>query len=444
MRRPAVLSLASLFCAGLTLLCLGACSDKAQTAVAPAAAQTASPAAPLTGGPGSSAGAPGATPSAPAAAPAGPPVTITTARALIRDFPVYIKATGTVAPLSNVEVRPQMSSVISKVHFKEGQFVRAGELLFTLDARADEANVAKAMAQLARDQASLADAQRQLARSKQLLAQNFVSQGAVDTSQAQVDAQTALVATDKAAIDAARVPLSYARIVAPSAGRAGSVVVFPGSAVIANQTTLVTITQLDPIAVAFNLPQRYLQDVLGLQAGGGAQVTATLPESGEKLIGKLQFVDNLVDANSGTVKVKAVFENKAGKLWPGAFAEVALLVQTIKDAVVVPQASVIETARGPIIYAVEDGKAALKSVKVITSQGTEAIVSGVKPGSVVILDGRQSVRPGSAVVERTREPGQGGQGGPGGARKGASKEGEGSKDATDKKGATDKKDGAKS
>ena len=197
---------------------------------------------------------------------------------------------------------------------------------------------------------------------------------------------------------------------------------------IANQTTLVTITQLDPIAVAFNLPQRYLQDVLGLQVGGGAQVTATLPESGEKLTGKLQFVDNLVDANSGTVKVKAVFDNKAGKLWPGAFAEVALLVQTIKDAVVVPQAAVIETARGSIVYAVEDGKAALKSVKVITSQGTEAIVSGVKPGSVVILDGRQSVRPGSAVVERTREPGQGGPGGPGGARKGASKEGEGSKD----------------
>lgn len=357
-----------------------------------------------------------------------PPVTITTARALVRDFPVSLKANGTVTPLMSVDVRPQMSSVITKVHFKEGQFVKAGDLLFTLDARADEANVARAVAQLARDQASLADAQRQLARSKQLLAQNFISQGAVDTSQAQVDAQTALVATDRAAIAAARVPLSYAMVKAPNAGRAGAVVVYPGSAVIANQTTLVTITQLDPIAVSFNLPQRHLQDVLALQASGGAVLVANLPESNDKLAGKLQFVDNLVDANSGTVKVKGVFENKQNRLWPGAYAEVSLQVQVMKDAVVVPHASVIQTARGTILYAVEDGKAALKPVKVVQAQGEDAVVTGIRPGSVVILDGRQSVRPGSPVVERAREPG-----GSGGQRRGPPKDG-GGKDGGGKDG----------
>ena len=289
----------SLLAATLLLL---ACSEKVEVGVPAATAQTpASGAAagtgagapgtatPGAGGPGTAgSGAsvqgatatPGGTPATP---PANlPPVSITSVRAQQRDFPVVLRANGSVTPLSSVDVRAQMSSVITRVHIKEGQFVKRGELMFTLDARADEANVARAMAQLQRDQASLADAQRQLARSKQLLAQNFVSQGAVDTAQAQVDAQTAVVATDRAAIDAARVPLSYARIVAPSSGRVGAIVVYVGSAVVANQTSLVTITQLDPIAVSFNLPQRHLQKVLALQGKGGAQVLATLPDAGDR------------------------------------------------------------------------------------------------------------------------------------------------------------------
>ncbi len=341
-------------------------------------------------------------PGAPSAATA-PAVSITTLRAQQRDMPVVIKATGTVAPLSSVDVRAQVTSVITKVHFREGQFVRAGDLLFTLDARADEANVAKARAQLARDQASLADAQRQLARSQQLLAQGFISQGAIDTNQALVDSQTALLASDKAAIDAARVPLSYARITAPSAGRAGAVSVFVGSAVQANQTPLVTITQLAPITALFNLPQRHLADAIAALQGGGAVVTATLPEGGEAATGRLKFVDNAVDASSGTVKVKAVFDNQSGKLWPGAFVDVVLTVRTIKDAVVVPQAAIVQGARGTLVYAVEDGKAAQRPVQIVYAQGEEAAVSGLRVGEVVVLDGRQSLRPGVSVVERARE-----------------------------------------
>lgn len=404
------------------------------TPVSPAAGSTAAGTAGKVGGPTGKAGAPAGS------GQAAPPVPVTTVRALIREFPVTLRANGTVSPLTSVDVKPQMSSVIAKVHFKEGQFVKAGELLFTLDARADEANLARAQAQLARDQASLADAQRQLARAKQLLSQNFVSQGAVDTSQAQVDAQTAVIATDRAAIEAARVPLSYARIKAPNSGRAGAVTVFQGTAVIANQTTLVTVTQLDPIAVSFNLPQRHLQDVLALQSGGGAQVTATLPETQERLNGRLQFVDSLVDPNSGTVKVKAVFENKAGRLWPGAFAEVVLQLRSIQDAVVIPQAAIIETQRGPIVYVVEEGRAALKPVKVLHSQGQDAVIEGVRPGSAIVLDGRQSVRPGGAVVERPRD-GAGG-GGPGkGAGKGAGKDA--SKDASKDTSKDTSKDGGK-
>nr|WP_315233291.1 efflux RND transporter periplasmic adaptor subunit [uncultured Albidiferax sp.] len=341
-------------------------------------------------------------PAAPASA-ASPPVTVSTVPAQQRDLAVVLKATGTVTPLTSVDVKAQVTSVVAKVHIEEGQFVKAGQLMFTLDARTDEANVAKARAQLAKDTATLADAKRQLERNRQLLAQNFISQGAVDTAQAGVDAAAATVTADQAAIDAARVPLSYARITAPNAGRAGLVPVSAGSAVQANTTTLVTITQLDPIAVGFSLPQRNLTDALGALKGGGAAVTAQLADGGGTFNGRLQFVDNLVDASSGSVKAKAVFANPDGKLWPGAFVEVSQTVSTIKDAIIVPQAAIIQGARGTIVYAVEDGKASPRPIKLLYAQGNDAAVSGVKAGEAIILDGKQNVRPGSRVVERKKE-----------------------------------------
>ena len=327
-------------------------------------------------------------PAAGASAPAGPAVGVTTVRAQQRDLQVLITGTGTVVPLTSVDVKPQVTSVVSRVHVKEGQNVRAGDLLFTLDSRIDETNVAKAKAQLARDEAALADAQRQLARSRDLLTRNFVSQGAVDTSQAAVDSQSAAVAADRAALDGVRVALSYARITAPSAGRVGAINVFTGSSVQANQTTLITITQLDPIAVAFNLPQRDLGDALRALKGGGS------------LVGRLQFVDNAVDSNSGTVKVKAQFSNREGKLWPGAFVNVAMTSRTLKDAIVVPQAAVILNARGAIVYAVQGNSAVARPVKLVYSQGEDAAVSGINAGERIVVDGRQNLRPGVTVAER--------------------------------------------
>jgi RND family efflux transporter MFP subunit len=339
---------------------------------------------------------------APGAAASAPPVGVTTVRAQQRDLAVLITATGTVAPLSSVDVRPQTTSLVAKVHVREGQFVRRGELLFTLDARADEANVAKAMAQVARDQSALADAQRQLARSRELLAQSFVSQGAVDTSQTLVESQQAAMAADRAALDAARLGLSYTRITAPSAGRLGAIGVYPGSSVQANQTSLVSITQLDPISVAFSLPQRNLGDALAALKDGGAAVSATQPDGGGTASGRLQFVDNAVDAVSGTVRVKAVFENPQGKLWPGAFVNVAMTARLLKGAVIVPQGCIIQTARGPMVYTVKDGLAAPRPVQVIYAQGDDAAVSGVQAGERIVLDGRQNLRPGVPIVERER------------------------------------------
>jgi RND family efflux transporter MFP subunit len=335
-----------------------------------------------------------------AASAAAPAVSVTLVRAQQRDMPVLMKASGIVTPVSNVDVKSQVTSVVTKVHFREGQFVRPGELLFTLDARADEASVAKARAQLQKDQAALADAQRQLVRSKDLLAQNFISKAALDTNQTLVDSQAAVLVTDQAAIDLARVSLSNAVIKAPSAGRVGAVNVFAGSAVQANQTSLVTITQLDPITVAFSLPQRNLPDVLAALQGGGAVVTAVLPEGAGSLTGRLQFVDNAVDASAGTVKVKAVFDNKEAKLWPGAFVDIALTVRTVKDAVIVPQAAIIQAARGPIVYVVENGLATSRPVELLYAQGGDAAVKGVQAGESIVVDGKQNLRAGASVVER--------------------------------------------
>ena len=328
------------------------------------------------------------------------PVAITTASARRQDFAIVLQAIGAVAPISSVEVKPQVTSVVTRVHVKEGQFVKAGELLFTLDSRTDQANVDKMRAQVARDEAALADAKRQLARSRELLAQNFVSQGAVDTNLATVAAQTAAVEGDRAALNAARIALSYDRIAAPGSGRVGAISVYPGTAVSANQTTLVTITQLDPIDVTFSLPQRYLGSLLAALKEGNAPVSAKLPEAGTEVKGRLSFVDSAVDAGTGTVKAKARFDNRAARLWPGAFVSVSLEAGALKDAVVIPQAAIIQSVRGPIVYVVSDGKAVLRPVTVVDSRGEDAAVKGVSAGELVVVEGRHNVRPDSPVIER--------------------------------------------
>ena len=403
-----------------------------------------------------SAGASGAAAATPASAP---PVSVSVVRAQRRDVAVQVEATGTVSAQATIDIKPQLASVVTAVHVKEGQFVTKGQPLFTLDGRADAANLARTEAQLLRDQATLADAQRQLTRARELVAQNFISQGAVDTAQANVDAQRAAVASDRAAIDAAKVTVSYSRIAAPSSGRVGQINVFPGSSVSPTGAAMVSITQLDPISVSFSLPQRNLPDALkalaeagsgplpaaraasaparpasvptmasaasAARAGGATtaaaapallpgQVQAVLPEGRGQRVGRLDFVDSLVDPASGTVKVKALFANKDQALWPGAYVNVNLTLQSLPGAVVVPQAAIVQGARGTAVFVVDaEGLAAVRPIKVLQALGSEAAVSGIKPGEKVVLDGRQNVRPGVKLIERA--PDRAGGGGRGGA-----------------------------
>ena len=365
------------------------------------------------GGPETAAAAaPGASAAAPAAS--APPVAVSTVLVAQRAFPVTVRATGTVAPVSTVDVKAQIASTILQSHAKEGQFVKAGELLFTLDSRPDEANLGKAKAQLARDQAMLADARRQYDRSRDLLAQNFVAQGAVDTAQANMEAQAAAVQQDQAAIDAVKVNLSYARVTAPSPGRVGAITVYPGTSVSPGGSPLVTITQLDPIQVAFNLPQRYVTDALKLLAGrsGGGKVTAMLPEGHGSRDGRMQFVDSQIDPNSGTVRVKAGFANDDHALWPGAYVDVVVTVQTIADAIVIPQAAIVPAPHGNVVFVVgPDKHAVLRPISVLQSSGDDAVVSGVTPGERIVVDGRQNLRQGTPLLLRDGAPGAPGRAG---------------------------------
>lgn len=329
-------------------------------------------------------------------------VAISTIAAKKRDFDIQLEAVGTVSATAVVDIKPQTSSPVLQVHVKEGQFVKKGDLLFTLDGRADEANVAKLRAQMAKDEALLADAQRQLARSKELVAKGFLSQGAVDTTQAQVDSQQANLLADKAALDAAKLLLSYNQVRAPSAGRLGVINAFVGTSVLANQTAMVSLTQLNPINVSFSLPQNTLSAMLAGVKAGNVQVTAQLPDSPNvpPLKGRLQFVDSMVDAGTGTIKARASFDNANSQLWPGAFVKTHIRSQTLKDAVVIPTVSLIQSAKGTIVYVAENGKAVLRPVKVLATQGEESAVSGVNAGSKVVVEGRQNLRPDTPVTER--------------------------------------------
>jgi RND family efflux transporter MFP subunit len=343
------------------------------------------------------------------------PVSVTLVRAAARDFSVALDASGTVTALSSVDVKPQVSAQVLAVHVKEGQFVQRGQPLFTLDARIDQANLKKAEAQLQKDEALLADGKRQLARSQDLLRQNFVSQGAVDSSLANVEGQQAVVAADRAAIDAVQAQLSYARISAPGAGRVGPIAVFVGSSVSPSGAAMLNITQIDPVAVAFNLPQRNLPDALKALASGSGVVTALLPDSPAASgvssaglrKGKLSFVDSAVDGASGTVKVKAVFANADQALWPGAYVSIKMALQTLPDAIILPQAAIVQGARGTAVFVAGPGNvAAIRPVTILAAAGTDAVVSGLKVGEQVVLDGRQNVRPGTVLVVRAAEPGR--------------------------------------
>ena len=334
-------------------------------------------------------------------------VTVVTARAEKRDVPVRILANGTVTALQSVDLRAQITSTVREIHIREGQSVAKGDLLFSFDSRAEEANIKKADAQVEKDRADLATAKRNLDRQRELFAQKFISQAALDTAQNQVDTLSGQLAVDLAAVESARVARAYTEIRAPFAGRTGAIVVREGSLVQPTSATstiasppLVTITQIDPISIAFTIPEKELP---GLQkALRQAPVTATArPQGGDQVFkGKVTFVDNTVDAATGTIRVKAEFANPDARLWPGMYANVEIAPRVIADATVVPAQAVQTGPDSRFVYVVgDDRKVAQRDITLAYVEERFAAVDGLAPGTRVVVEGAQNLRPGAVVAE---------------------------------------------
>jgi len=316
-----------------------------------------------------------------------------------QDVPVVLSANGSVAPVSSVELHAQMTSTISQVHIREGQFVKAGQLMLTLDGRSERAAIDKARAQVVRDRAALLDVERQHRRGLELLAQNFIAQGAVDTLSSQVDAARALLGADQAALRSAQVDASYAQLRAPLSGRVGAINVYPGS-LAQPAMALTTITQLDPINVAFTLPESNLSALLASYKAGPVAVTvdSALAGAAQTIIGTLSFIDNTVDPVAGVIRVKASFDNQDTRLWPGQYVNARLTLSTLKDALVIPQNAIIDNTLGTFVYVMDASNTArTQNVKRLHAFGLNAAVSGLKGDEKVIVEGRQSLRPGARV-----------------------------------------------
>jgi RND family efflux transporter MFP subunit len=233
-----------------------------------------------------------------------------------------------------------------------------------------------------------------------LVAQNFMSRGAADTAQANVESLQAVVNADRAAVDAAKVPVSYGQVRAAVSGRLGGIPVFVGSVVKVNDTSLGTIVQTDVVDVAFSVPQDSLPALLArLNKAEVPEVDIVLAQAGKTVTGKLTFVDNAVDAATGTVKVKARVNNAQAQLWPGQFVRARLQTLHLDSAVLVPAQALVQNPKGTAVFVVREGKANVQPVKVLALQADMAAVSGLEPGSKVVVDGRQNVRPNAPVSE---------------------------------------------
>jgi len=337
----------------------------------------------------------------PGAAGARPPVTVNVVTPERRDVGVELFANGTVTPLRTVDLHPQTTSTIRKVHIREGDFVKEGQLMFSLDDRADQANVARADAQVARDRATLADLDRQYKRSQELVSQNFLAQSALDSLLSQVEAQRALVQSNQAAARSAQVSASYTAIRAPMSGRVGAIDVHPGS-LVQMTTSLTSITQLDPINVSFTLPESALGALLAAQKNGQVEVRVNTNAGNDAdstpSLGRLSFIDNTVDAQAGTIRVKGEFANRDTRLWPGQYVTAHVTVQTLKDAVVIPQGAIVTQNNGNFVYVVGEGNTARQvPVKRIHADGDNVVVTGLQGNEQVITEGKQNLRPGGKV-----------------------------------------------
>lgn len=343
------------------------------------------------------------------AAMANVPQPVQVAAATRGEMPVVLSALGTVTPLANVTVKTQLSGYLQSVAFKEGQIVKKGDLLAQIDPRPYQVALENAEGTLARDQALLATARLDLKRYRTLLSQDSIASQTVDTQASLVKQYEGTVKTDQAAVDSAKLNLTYARIVAPVSGRVGLRQVDPGNYVTPGDTNgIVVITQLQPMSVIFTTSEDNLPQILKqVNAGQKLSVTAynrnnTIPLE----TGSLETLDNQIDTSTGTVKLRATFDNKEGLLFPNQFVNTRLLVDVIRDATIVPTSAVLTGSIGQFVYIVKpDNTVTVRKVKVGPVDGERtSIVDGVAVGERVVTDGSDRLREGAKISIPADQP----------------------------------------
>jgi multidrug efflux system membrane fusion protein len=315
-------------------------------------------------------------------------------------MPVRLETIGNVQTIASVAVKSRVDAYITEVKIQDGQYVKAGDVLFRLDSRAAEAQVHQMEGQLARDRAQLANAKRETERQQPLAAKDFVSRQQMDQVVTTAQSLEAAVKADEAALESARVQLTYYTITSPLDGRVGAINLKAGNNVKNNDVALVTINEMKPIYVGFSLPQTELPGVRTALAAGPVEVLAQAAgDSGPPETGRVTFFDNAVDTATGTIAMKATFANERERLWPGQFVNVAVTLRTEPDALVVPEAAVQIGQNNTYVWlAKPDNTAEMRPVTVNRSfEGKSVIAEGLAPGDRVVTDGQLRLTNGSRV-----------------------------------------------
>ena len=336
-----------------------------------------------------------------------PPLPVTVARAVTRDMPLLLDMVGRAEAYESVTLKSRVDGQVAAVPYREGQHVREGEVLVRLDPADFNARMLQAQANVARDQAQLAKAHADVERYRALKERGFVSDEMLSTMRTTEASAAATTRADQAALELARLQLGYATIRAPFAGIVGAKLVFPGTGVKTNDTSLAVVNRVRPLYVSFTVPEKQLPQLRVAMGKGALKVVVSVPgDGGQRFEGEAHFLDNTVDPATGTIQMKAVVANREEKLTPGQYLNVSLALGMVNNTVVVPTQAVQEGPEGNFVYVVKaDGSAEPRKIELsFTRDGSAVIARGLQGGETVVTDGQLRLTPGAKV--RAREPGK--------------------------------------